>query len=414
MNFVLMTKSTFPVISLFADLFGIIIDLIYGALCAVSIDSLGITIIIFTILSTLILLPMTISQQKFMKLSNLMQPELQAIQKKYKGKTDNTSMARQNAETQAVYERYGVSPTGSCLPVLLQFPIMLGLYQVILKVPAYIGSIKEIFMNIVTPMMQQAGYAAKMEGAFAEVAKDASIKIADVVTNADVAVDLLYKFKAENWVQLQELFPEISDVIATNLESINTFNSFLGMNLAENPQLLSLTILIPVLAGVSQWIATKAMTKRQSNMPNEQMGMMNSMNTMMPIMSVVFCFMLPIGVGLYWIAGTVSRMLFQIGVDKYMDSMSVEELIKQNLEKNNKKRQKKGLPPVNEQQMLKNIEKEKKRIAQEEARQEVDIEKRDALQAKSTEYYKSKSENAGSLSSRARMVKDFNERNLKK
>lgn len=413
MNFVLMTKSTFPIIGWFADLFGLIMDILYGALCAVGIESLGVAIIIFTVLTTLIMLPMTISQQKFMKLSNLMQPELKEIQKKYRGKTDNASAARMNAETQAVYERYGVSPTGSCLPLLLQFPIMLGLYQVILKVPAYIGSIKTVFMNIVTPMMQQANYATLMETNFAELASKVSVDMEKIVVNADVAVDFLYKFKPENWAQLQEVFPAISDVVATNLEQINSFNAFLGMNLAENPSFLSLTILIPILAGASQWISTKLMTKRQSNMEETQ-GMMNSMNTMMPVMSIVFCFMLPIGVGLYWIAGTVVRMIIQIGVDKYMDSQSTEDIIRKNIEKNNKKRAKKGLPPVNEQQMLRNIEKEQKRVEREESKRTFDAEKRDAMQAKSTEYYNSKSGGSGSIASRARMVKDFNERNMKK
>ena len=252
-----------------------------------------------------------------------------------------------------------------------------------------------------------------METNFAELASKVSVDMEKIVVNADVAVDFLYKFKPENWAQLQEVFPAISDVVATNLEQINSFNAFLGMNLAENPSFLSLTILIPILAGVSQWISTKLMTKRQSNMEETQ-GMMNSMNTMMPVMSIVFCFMLPIGVGLYWIAGTVVRMIIQIGVDKYMDSQSTEDIIRKNIEKSNKKRAKKGLPPVNEQQMLRNIEKEQKRVEREESKRTFDAEKRDAMQAKSTEYYNSKSGGSGSIASRARMVKDFNERNMKK
>ena len=98
-----MTKSTFPVIGWFAEIFGWIMNLLYNALSAVGIENLAVTIIIFTILTTLIMLPMTISQQKFMKMSGMMQPELQAIQKKYKGKTDNASAAKMNAETQALY-----------------------------------------------------------------------------------------------------------------------------------------------------------------------------------------------------------------------------------------------------------------------------------------------------------------------
>ena len=410
-----MTKSTFPVIGWFAEIFGWIMNLLYNALSAVGIENLAVTIIIFTILTTLIMLPMTISQQKFMKMSGMMQPELQAIQKKYKGKTDNASAAKMNAETQALYERYGVSPTGSCLPVLLQFPIMLGLYQVILKLPAYIQNIKTVFMNIVTPLMAQADFAAKME-VFADIAKKNSIKIENVLVDPNAVVDLLYKFKAENWTLLQETFPEVSGVISENLVHINHVNSFLTMNLMDTPadNLFSIAILIPILAGVTQWISTKLMTKTQNQAAGDQAAMMNSMNMMMPIMSVIFCFMLPIGVGVYWVAGTVTRMIVQIGVNKYMDRVDINDLIRKNLEKSNKKRAKKGLPPVNEQQMLKNIEKEKKRLAQEEEAKNFDKEKRDEQQAKSTAYYNQKNSNMGSIASRARMVKDFNERSTKK
>ena len=70
-------------------------------------------------------MPLTIKQQKFSKLSAKMNPELQAIQARYKNKKDNESMMRMNEETQAVYAKYGVSPTGSCLQLLIQMPIFI-------------------------------------------------------------------------------------------------------------------------------------------------------------------------------------------------------------------------------------------------------------------------------------------------
>lgn len=380
-------------------------------MAAIGVDNIGVCIILFTILTALLTLPLTVNQQKFMKISGLMQPELQAIQKKYRGRTDNASAAKMNAETQAIYDRYGVSPMGSCLPLLLQFPIMLGLYQVILKMPAYIEALKAAYMNIVTPMLQQTDFVSKI----GELAGKYSMSAENIAANADLAVDFLYKFKDVDWVALQEAFPAMGTVLSEHLGQIQHMNMFLTMDLANSPanNIMSVAILIPILAGLSNWLSTKMMTSTQSA-ATEQMGMMKSMNMMMPIMSVIFCFTLPIGVGIYWVMSSVTRMICQLGVNKYMDKMDVNDLIAKNIRKKNKKRAEKGLPPINEQQVMKNIEKEKRRLEKEVQEKGVDAEKRDELQAKATEYYMKKSGGSNSISAKARMVKDYNERNSKK
>lgn len=99
--------------------------------------------------------------QKTTKLMSVMNPEIQAIQKKYKGKTDNESLQRQNVEVQAVYEKYGTSMTGGCLPLLIQMPILFALYRVIYNIPAYVPSVRVYFDNVVIPLMGQAGYAER-------------------------------------------------------------------------------------------------------------------------------------------------------------------------------------------------------------------------------------------------------------
>ena len=85
------------------------------------------------------MLPLTIKQQKSSKLMAVMQPEIQAIQKKYKGKeNDQKAMMMMQTETKAVYEKYGTSMTGGCLPLLIQMPIIFALYRVIYNIPAYV------------------------------------------------------------------------------------------------------------------------------------------------------------------------------------------------------------------------------------------------------------------------------------
>ena len=119
--------------------------------------NIGLAIILFTAIIYILMLPLTIKQQKFSKLSNKMNPEIQAIQAKYKGKTDQESMQKMQLETQAVYAKYGVSPSGSCVQLLIQMPILFALYRVIYNIPAYVGKVKEVFIPVVDPLSQKIG-----------------------------------------------------------------------------------------------------------------------------------------------------------------------------------------------------------------------------------------------------------------
>ena len=104
--------------------------MIYSGLELIGITNIGLSIILFTLVVYLLMTPLQIKQQKFSKLNAVMQPEIQKIQKKYNGKKDQDSMMKQNEEISAVYQKYGVSPTGSCVQLLVQMPVLLALYQV--------------------------------------------------------------------------------------------------------------------------------------------------------------------------------------------------------------------------------------------------------------------------------------------
>ena len=137
MEMILATKSGTPIIGQIAVVMGWIMNGIYKILDMVGINNLGLCIIIFSILIYLFMTPLQIKQQKFSKLSAIMQPEIQKIQKKYQGKKDQESMMKMQEETQAVYQKYGVSATGSCVQLAIQMPILFALYQVIQNIPAY-------------------------------------------------------------------------------------------------------------------------------------------------------------------------------------------------------------------------------------------------------------------------------------
>lgn len=135
---------------------------------------------------------------------------------------------------------------------------------------------------------------------------------------------------------------------------------------------------------------------------------MKTMNTVMPLMSAVFCLTLPVGMGIYWIAGAVVRCVQQIIINKKIDKIDMDELVKKNLEKTNKKREKQGLPP----QKISNTAKINTRNIE---RAEISDEERENKIKKSTDYYRNTSTaKPGSLAAKAQMVKQYNERNTKK
>lgn len=120
------------------------------------IQNLGLCIIIFSILIYLFMTPLQIKQQKFSKLSSVMQPELMKIQKKYQNKKDQVSMQKMQEETSAVYQKYGVSPTGSCVQLLIQLPILWSLWHVIQNIPAYVGSVKSVLDGVASQITVSA------------------------------------------------------------------------------------------------------------------------------------------------------------------------------------------------------------------------------------------------------------------
>lgn len=407
MNFLLLTKSTTFIIGPIATALGWIMDGIYK----LGVHNVAWCIILFTIIINLILLPLTIKQQKFMKLNAVMQPELMAIQKKYKNKQqDQVAMQKMQMEQQAVYNKYGASPTGGCLTTIIQLPILFALYQVIYRIPAYITEVKTLLMNVVTPVMQQTDYINKI----ADLASANKLPIDKIdYSQANKLVDLFGKFTASSWNQLKEVFPALEGVITETSSKFLHINSFLGgMNLTEAPGFkFSIALIIPILAGLTQWLSVKTMNTAPQDPDAPGAGAMKSMNTVMPIMSVFFCITFPIGIGIYWVASSTARMVLQIGINQYMKKIDVDDMIKENIEKKNKKRAKKGLPPINANATIQSANK-----AAVAAERKKALEEERAAKAKtnSTDYYKEKRENMGTIASRARMVQDYDEKKGKK
>lgn len=428
MEMILATKSGTPIIGQVASVMGWIMDGIYRILDAIGIHNLGLCIIIFSIIIYALMTPLQIKQQKFSKLSSIMQPELQKIQKKYQGKRDQVSMQKMQEETQAVYQKYGVSPTGSCVQLAIQFPILMALWQVIQNIPAYVGSVRDIFSAAVTNIVGVEGYTNILQN-FIDANKMTRVRLfleGEQATSNSV-IDFLYALSPSQWKDLAAMdqFSGFSDVLNNTAGEISHLQNFFGLNIADMPWnyikaafaggailLAVVAVLIPFLAWLTQMLNLKLMPQAESQ-NGEQNAMMNSMktmNTVMPIMSAIFCFTFPVGLGIYWIASAVVRSLQQVIINRHMDKIKIDDLINENMKKMEKKREKAGLPPqkitTQAHQNVKNINKVEKGSSNKDAE----------TRAKKVEESYKNAANAkpGSITARANMVRDFEERNKKK
>ncbi len=348
------------------NLLGLIMDGIFRVLNAIGIPNIGLAIIIFTIVIYICLLPLTIRQQKFSKLQAKMNPELQKIRDKYKDRKDNDSMMAMNQETNAVYAKYGVSPTGSCVQLLIQMPILWALYRVIYSIPAYVGQVKDAFYPLVEELMNKSDastFLQSLSGASMYAKQFTNESFTSGVTSyiQNTYIDVLYRSSTTDWAALLEKYPDLSSSITNTTDLLSRYNNFLGLNIGDSPSvtfhnaiasgaylMCVAALMIPVLSAVTQWISVKLMPNQNTQPTGDSTAdsmaqSMKTMNIMMPIMSAVFCFTLPAGMGIYWIAGAVIRGIQQIVINKHIDKIDWEKEIEKNKAKAAKKLEKAGL-----------------------------------------------------------------------
>ena len=428
MELLIATKNGIPIIGQIGSVLGWIMDGIFKVLNSMfGIENIGLCIIIFTILMYLLMTPLQIKQQKFSKLSAVMQPEITKIQKKYQGKRDQISMQKMQEETSLVYQKYGVSPTGSCVQLAIQFPILMALWQVIYKIPGYVGSVKGVFTDVVNQIVGVSGYSDLIQNFMTDNHVTRAKLIMDGANaTKDSVLDVLYSFSPDQWRSFADIkeFAGFSDVIQSTASSLSDMQIFGVLNIADQPLtiiksafgsgswlVLAAAVLVPLLAWLTQWLNFRLMpTASQNNNNNKDNPMMNSMktmNTIMPVFSAVMCLTLPVGIGIYWISGAVIRSVQQVIINRHMSKIDMQVLIEENMKKAEKKREKQGLPPqkITSQahQNARNIDKNTKGAGSSEREKKVEQSYQNAQYAK-----------PGSLAAKANMVREFDERNKKK
>lgn len=353
MNGFLISQMGFDPFAPIADILGRIFNLLYEFLNILGIHNTAISIILFTFLIYALMIPLTLKQQKFSKLQSKMAPELSKVTAKYKGKKDETSMRKQQLETQAVYSKYGASPTGGCLTALISLPIMFALYRVIQHIPTYVTDIYNLYQPVAEGIQNTPNFTQVLGGEHYKtitntlavgIDKWSTLPADQVQSNI---ITLLGGFKGANWTQLIQDFPALQSIISTSSSSIMNINSFVGnLNILELPGWAFPGILIPILATALQYVQTKMMSLNTTMDPNNPAASsLKTMNLVMPLMSGGFCIFLPIGVGLYWIAGSLFRIVQQFFVNRHLDKIDINDLIEKNLEKANRKKAKLGINP---------------------------------------------------------------------
>ena len=427
-----MTKVSMPIIGWVSEILGWMINVIYSGLELIGITNIGLSIILFTLVVYLLMTPLQIKQQKFSKLNAVMQPEIQKIQKKYNGKKDQDSMMKQNEEISAVYQKYGVSPTGSCVQLLVQMPVLLALYQVIYHIPGYISGVRNVFTGLTAKIMSVDGFGSIIS----QFLTDNKITMTGISANTEftktTTIDFLYKLSPSQMEKFSQIsdFSGFSDLFDKVAQQTSHMNTFLNLNISDTPLaiiksgmaqggaagylLVFSAAMVPILAWLTQWMNYKLMPQPKqapNSEPSAMEASMKSMNTFMPIMSAVFCFSFPVGIGIYWVIGAVIRCIQQLVINRKMEQMDMEDLVRRNQEKMKKKMEKRG---VSAQQINQQARMNARNNQAPDKTSGLSQEEKAAQRKKATEYYNNANVKPGSLAAKANMVKQFDEKNAKK
>lgn len=294
----------------------------------------GVAIILFTMIIKLILIPLNVHSQKAMRKQQKIQPILAELQKKYAN--DQTRLQQ---ETMKVYKENNISMTGGCLPLLIQMPVLIALYQAIRRPLTYMFNVpfKDVSENVINQV---------------NALKDAMIeKFPDVVGNLkDMDASMLlnqYQIQLSDWAQriygsAHEWYINFK-FLGMNLSNV-PWTAFSYLSDAKNHLDVVLLLVIPVLAVVAAAAQNKIsmhMSGQDKQTGNDQAQSMNKMMVwMMPAMTAYFTLILPAGLGLYWIISSVVQIIQQIALYYYFEKKGEDVVVTVPEQKSNGHRKK--------------------------------------------------------------------------
>ncbi len=277
---------------------GYLMDWIYSL-----VSNYGLTIVILTILFKLVLLPLTLKQQKSTQAMQAIQPRMAEIQKKYANEKE-----RQSQEIMKLYKEYNVNPMAGCLPTLLQFPILIGLYGAIAKP-----------LKFMLHMSQ-----AQIQ------------KLCEIVGVEFGGSSYYFQIKAAEAASTPEFSSKVAEAIS-NFKPLD-FN-FLGINLSQSPRIgfIDFLWILPILAAVLTYISSKIMQAPQQSEANNSMKFMNYF---FPLMILYLGFTVPAGLSLYWVVNSLLQIVQYYTLDRKFKAR-LSETVVSDMEENRKLKKKK-------------------------------------------------------------------------
>ncbi len=238
-----------------------------------------VALILFTIVTKALLFPLSIKQQKNTARMAAFRPQQEALQKKY-----GNNKQKYQEELMKLYEQEGYNPMSGCLPLLIQFPILFGLIDVIYKPLTHIAHLSADTIEKMREIAEKAG----------------GILGANTYAQEIDIINALNSGKASLFTG------QIGADVIEKAQHIDL--NFLGINLGERPVwAFNLLVLIPILSGITSLLVSIYSMKVNQAAQGEQAGggAMKGMMYIMPLFSVFFAFQVPAGVGFYWIVSNL-------------------------------------------------------------------------------------------------------------
>lgn len=274
---------------------GFIMRLIYNVL-----QNYGLTLVVFTVFVKALMIPLAVKQQKSSAKMAAFRPQLEEIQQKYA-----KNQQKMSEELQKLYQKEGYNPMSGCLPALIQFPIIFGLYDVIYK-----------------PMT----HILHLGDAVIEQAKEIALDLGSIAANAYSVEPSIISAVQNN----PDAFSALGSDVITKIQGLDL--NFLGINLGIRPELaFNLLLLIPLLSFATSMLMTMVSMRSMGNTGAEA-GAMKMTMYMMPLMSGWIAFQVPAGVGIYWILSNVLSIAQSLILNKLYNPREMAEKAKAELE----------------------------------------------------------------------------------
>ena len=320
-----------PVADLMGKVYNMLFDLLHSSSSA---GSLGLAIIIFTLIVKIILFPLMVKQQKSSFKMQMLQPELNKIRKKYEGKTDQMSQQRMAFEMQEFQKKNGISMLGGCLPMLIQLPILYALFYLFQNAYVDVDVIGQNYTDIANaivniPVTLRMEVFQPFAQSFVDMYKNVDIiKDGFDMNNVNDVVMLISQLKTEEWATIMANLGSAGDALTPLLATKNEIETFLTIPLVSKAGLSFPGVIIPIAAGVTTWLQSKIMmmmNPQQNDPSNPAAAMSKSMLYMMPIMMGFFSISMPAGLGLYWTISNIFGIIQQVILQKHYKKKFAEE-----------------------------------------------------------------------------------------